>query len=307
MPKRPAEAASPFISRISLVGRDAGRVKALAGFKKQHHTVPDAVNAATEGFLAKLCATELATEAEQFFQRAKSAFGYKRTELALAVSSPVAVLTAKDFTLEIAYALQPDDPAGYGITRTLHSLSETEGAARPELNELFAAKFSGIVFDLVKGVPVEAVIDAVEARGGEDGLAVRLSLGLPELCDPGGRSGRGRRVRRRDAGDAFPASGLASGIGRGFRRRARGVCAVAQPGARGIAVAVAGVADPGRRWHRIPSGSPTPATKAAQERAARNDREQVKPYLIISATKARSSASSLFVAAILALANSSIT
>ncbi|MEJ1973558.1 MAG: hypothetical protein WDM96_14180 [Lacunisphaera sp.] len=170
----PKPAPSAFISRISLVGRDAGRVKTLAGFKKQHHTVPDAVNAATEGFLAKLCLAELAGEAEQFYQRAKAAFGYKRTDLALTVSSPVAVLTAKDFTLEIAYALQADDPASYGITRTLHSLSEAEGTARPELNEVFAAGFSGIVFALVKGVSVEAVIDAVEARGGEDGLAVNI-------------------------------------------------------------------------------------------------------------------------------------
>lgn len=171
MPK-PDPAPNAFISRISLVGRDGGRVKALSGFKKQHHTVPDAVNAATEGFLAKLCATELAGEAEQFFQRAKAAFGYKRAELALAVNSPVAVLTAKDFTLEIAYALLPEDPAGYGITRTLYALSEVEGTARTELNDVFAAGFSGIVFALVKGVAVEAVIDAVEARGGEDGLAV---------------------------------------------------------------------------------------------------------------------------------------
>jgi hypothetical protein len=172
MPRRPAEAASPFISRISLVGRDGGRVKALAGFKKQHHTVPDAVNAATEAFLAKLCAAELAAEAEQFFQRAKAAFNYKRADLSLAVSSPGAVLTAKDFTLEIFYSLQADDPASYVITRTLHSLSESEGTARPELNDVFAGGFSGIVFALVKGVSVEAVIDAVEARGGEDGLAV---------------------------------------------------------------------------------------------------------------------------------------
>jgi len=172
MPRRPAEAANPFISRISLVGRDAGRVKALGGFKKQHHTVPDAVNAATEAFLAKLCTAELAAEAEQFFQRAKAAFGYKRTELALAVSSPGAVLTAKDFTLEIFYALQADDPSSYTITRTLHSLSEAAGAAQPELDEVFAGGFSGIVFALVKGVSVEAVVDAVEARGGEDGLAV---------------------------------------------------------------------------------------------------------------------------------------
>lgn len=172
MPKAPAAAANPFISRISFVGRESGRVKALAGFKKQHHTVPDAVNAATEGFLAKLCAAELAAEAEQYFQQAKAAFGYKRADLALAVSSPLAVLTAKDFTLEITYALLPEDPAGYGITRTLSALRAAAGSARPELNEVFAAGFSGIVFSLVKGVSVEAVIDAVESRGGEDGLAV---------------------------------------------------------------------------------------------------------------------------------------
>jgi len=171
MPK-PAGSSNPFVSRISLVGRSTGLVKNLAGFRKQHHTVPDAVNAATTAFLGKLCATELAEEAEGFFQRSKAAFAYKRTDLALDVTSPTAVLTAKDFTLELAYALEKADAAGYEVTRTLHSLREGGLVARSEFNELFAAMFSGMVFGLAKGVKVEAVIDAVEARGGEDGLAV---------------------------------------------------------------------------------------------------------------------------------------
>ncbi len=171
MPK-PAGSSNPFVSRISLVGRSTGLVKNLAGFRKQHHTVPDAVNPATTAFLGKLCAAELAEEAEGFFQRSKAAFAYKRTDLALDVTSPTAVLTAKDFTLELAYALEKADAAGYEVTRTLHSLREGGLVARPEFNELFAAMFSGIVFGLAKGVKVEAVIDAVEARGGEDGLAV---------------------------------------------------------------------------------------------------------------------------------------
>lgn len=170
MPKK-ADAPNAFIARISLVGRSEGAVKALAGFRKQHHTVPDAVNAATAGFLAKLCATELADEAERYFQRAKAAFGYRRTELSLELHSPHAVLVAKDFSLEIAYALQAEDPATYEVSRTLHSLADGT-AGRPELNELFAGAFSAIVFDLVKGVKVESVIDAIEARGREDGLAV---------------------------------------------------------------------------------------------------------------------------------------
>lgn len=165
-------APSAFIARVALAGQGSGLVKTLGGFRKQHHTIPDAVNAATTGFLAKLCAADLAEEAERYYQRAKEAFGYKRLDLTLDVASPRAVLTAKDFTLEIEYALQPDDPASYVVTRTLHTLSEQEGTARPELNELFPAEFSRIVFALVKGVQVEAVIDAVEGRGGEDGLAV---------------------------------------------------------------------------------------------------------------------------------------
>jgi hypothetical protein len=161
-----------FVSRISLVGRSHGAVKALGGFKKGRHTVPDAVSAATTAFLGKLCAGELAAEGELLFQRARKAMGYLRKDLALEVTSPLAVLTAKDFTLEIAYALQPGDPAGYDVVRTLHSLRSGELVGLPEFNELFAALFGGIVFGLTKGARVEAVIDAVEEKGGAGGLTV---------------------------------------------------------------------------------------------------------------------------------------
>ena len=167
-----AASANPYVSRLSLVGRSTGLVKSLSGFRKQHHTVPDAVNAVTTAFLGKLCASELAEEAEGFFQRSKAALAYKRTDLSLEVASPVAVLTAKDFTLELAYALERSNAAGYEVTRTLHGLRDGGLVARPEFNGLFAAMFTGMVFGLAKGVKVEAVIDAVEARGGEDGLAV---------------------------------------------------------------------------------------------------------------------------------------
>ena len=166
-----AKAANPFIARVSLVGRGSGLVKNLAGFRKQHHTVPDGVNPATVAFFAKLCAPELAEEAEDLFQRARTGFGYKRTELSLDVASPAAVLTARDFTCEIAYALEKANPAAYEVTRTLHSLADG-AAVRPELNTLFAGAFSGLVFAMVKGVKVEAVIDAVEARDTADGLTV---------------------------------------------------------------------------------------------------------------------------------------
>lgn len=171
-------APSSYVSRVSFVGRGGGAVKNLAGFRKQHHTVPDAVNAATSAFLAKLCTAELAEEAEAMFQRTRAAFGYKRAELSLDVASPQAVLTGRDFTFEIGYALDEADPTAFVVTRTLHGLASPEVLERPELDGLFAATFGAIGFTLGKGVSVEAVIDAVEAL--PRGAALRVDY--PSDC-----------------------------------------------------------------------------------------------------------------------------
>jgi len=167
-----AEDPHQFVSQISLVGRSGGSVKALAGFKKAHHTVPDAVNAATTAFLGKLCVSELTQEGEDYYQRTKAALAYKRTDLALEVTSPTAQLTTKDFVLEFMYSLEKDEPERYAIRRTLHSLRDPGLVRRPEFDDLFPGVFGGIVFGLTKGARVEAVIDAVEALDGESSLAV---------------------------------------------------------------------------------------------------------------------------------------
>ena len=155
-----------------MVGRGSGLVKTLGGFRKAHHTVPDAVNAATTAFLGKLCAGDLAEEGEKFFQAAKGALGYKRAQLTLEVASPTAVLTAKDFTVEISYALEANEPARYAITTFLRGL-RSEAVARAEgFSQTFAGRFSEISFTLKKAAKVEAVIDVIEALDGEGGLAV---------------------------------------------------------------------------------------------------------------------------------------
>jgi hypothetical protein len=161
-----------FISQVSLVGRSGGTVKSLRGFDKSRHTVPDVVNHATSGFLAKLCAPELASEAEELFQRTRTAMAYKRKDLSLDVTTPMAVLSARDFTLELLYALEEAEPAAYILTRTLHSLRNASLLDVAEFDTLFAGHFSSIHFMLAKGVRVEAVIDAVEALDDEAGLHV---------------------------------------------------------------------------------------------------------------------------------------
>lgn len=168
------------ISGVRLTGSTGGAVKALRGFDKSRHSVPDAVNAATTAFLARLCAAELAEEAEAMFQRVKAALGYKRTGISLDVGAGLATLTTRDFCWELAYALDAAEPARQVATRTLHSLRSVDLARTEAFDGLFAGAFDGLVFDLARGVRVEAVVDAIEALDPEAEGALRVEY--PSDC-----------------------------------------------------------------------------------------------------------------------------
>jgi len=163
---------STIIADICFIGRTGGFVKKLSGFKKGHHTLPDAVNATTHAFLGKLCAGELAQEAETLFQAVRAALGYKRKEVALSVASPSAMLTAKNFTVEISYALEAGAPDRFAVVTILRDLKSEELARTAEFGRIFASRFTEISFALRQGARVEAVIDAIEALDGEGGLTV---------------------------------------------------------------------------------------------------------------------------------------
>jgi hypothetical protein len=166
------ELPSSIISGIAFIGRGGGQVKALDGFKKGHHTVPDTANAVTNAFLGKICGPELTEQAEKFFQDARARLGYKRKDVALNVTGSLAVLTAKDFTVEIFYTLEETAPGRYVVTTTLRDLKNGDLAQTEEFAAVFAGKFSEISFALKKGARVEAIIDVIEALDGAGGLAV---------------------------------------------------------------------------------------------------------------------------------------
>jgi len=168
------------LAALSLSGRGEGVVKRLRGFRKDRHTVPDAVNNATQAFFARLCADELAEEAETWFQRAKAGFGYKRRDLSLDLGPGSAVLTAKDFTLELHWALAEGDPASYTTTRTLRNFQAADFVLSPASDAVFTGAFTDIVFTLARGVSVEAVIDAVEDLPDTSSLAVHYPADCSE-------------------------------------------------------------------------------------------------------------------------------
>jgi hypothetical protein len=82
------------------------------------------------------------------------------------------VLTAKDFAVEICYALEEADPARYEVATTLRDLRNAELARTDEFAAIFARMFGEISFAFRKSVRVEAVVDAIEALEEGDGLSV---------------------------------------------------------------------------------------------------------------------------------------
>ena len=163
---------SRVVAGISFVGRSGGWVKDLGGFKKGHHTLPDAANATTNAFLGKICAQELTDEAEKLFQAVRTGLDYKRPEIALSVTSPLAVLGANGFSVELFYALEEREPARYSATTTLRGLMSAELTRTESFARIFAGRFTEISFALKKGARVEAVIDAIEELAPGDGLTV---------------------------------------------------------------------------------------------------------------------------------------
>lgn len=169
---------SGFVSALRFSGNESGQVKALAGFKKGQHTVPDGVNASTHAFLAKLCAQELSEEAETLFQAARTRCAYKRKELELTTGAPCALLNTKDFALQIEYGFDGSDSTRWRKEWSLTGFTELAFLRGEACNDLFAGRFSELVFTLEgAGAQVEAVIDAVEALEEGD-----LSVDYPSDC-----------------------------------------------------------------------------------------------------------------------------
>lgn len=147
-------------------------MKALPGFKKSHHTLPDSANATTTAFLGKICADELAADAEALFQAVRTGLGYKRKDIALSLASPSAVLTAKDFVVEFLYALESAEPSRYAVTTTLRALTNMKLARTDEFSAIFAGRFTDLSFAFKQAAQVEAIVDTIEATGTENGLSV---------------------------------------------------------------------------------------------------------------------------------------
>lgn len=150
------------------------------------------MNATTNAFLGKLCAGELAEESETLFQGVRTGLGYKRKEVSLAVAGQSAVLVAKDFSVEIFYALEEGDPTRFAVTTTLRSSAMRSWRGRRSLRKFFRQVFGDLVWPEKRGECRSGDRCHRGARGqGRRWAAGELSVGLQCM-----RNHRGRRGSR---------------------------------------------------------------------------------------------------------------
>jgi hypothetical protein len=166
-PSSPATA-----SNVHILGTRTGIVKALLGFRKNFHKIPVVLpDAAFERQFIGICAADLDRVVRDLFERLRIARGYKRREITLATDSPDSTLTTTDFTLDLSYTLDAGEPSDYQISYDLYGIRDIGVFADEPLNAVFAGIFNRISFPFAETVPMETLIDELEAvPGGASGL-----------------------------------------------------------------------------------------------------------------------------------------
>jgi hypothetical protein len=158
---------SPTAHRVHLLGTRPGNVKNLGGFRKSVHKIPAALpDAMFERQFPAMCAPDLDQLSRDLFEKLRSARGYKRKELGLHVDSPSATLTTTDFTLDLLYAPDPDDPGDFRLTYDLHTIRDIAAFGDGSLNDVFAGVFNRVSLGFGEVIDLEQLIDEIEDQPG---------------------------------------------------------------------------------------------------------------------------------------------
>ena len=160
------------VRNVHLLGSKPGNVKNLPGFRKGFHkvpaTLPDTMYERQFGAMAE---PDLDRLARDLFERLRAGRGYKRKEINLNLGSPNATLTTTDFTLDLLYTLDADDPGDCLLTHDLHTIRDIGAFADGSLNEVFAGVFNRVSFSFAQSIDMEDLIDELEdAPGGAASL-----------------------------------------------------------------------------------------------------------------------------------------
>ena len=152
---------SPFLKGISFRSFRTDRIRSLPGFGKRH-SVPETKTAATEKFVEGIAEERVQDNARQLFDAILKAFSYTREEIKLDSYRSSALITTKDFEVELYICQSDDDPRMYEETLTVSKFKSDAVIMCEPFNKVFFGEVSTLRVEFSPDRKVSEVIDQIQ-------------------------------------------------------------------------------------------------------------------------------------------------
>ncbi len=150
---------------------ETGAIRALPGFNKKIHFVPEVISSASRDFISRLLTPKVDEEIQQLYEQAKDIFKLRRKNTDRTSGGGQGSLDTEYFRFWIESHQSKNDPGEYALARRLE-LREEAAQHLDALGELFGPMFDRVVIQF-EGVAldyddlVDMLEDIVEQHGGE--------------------------------------------------------------------------------------------------------------------------------------------
>jgi hypothetical protein len=148
----------------SLRGTTGGPIKALAGFIKSTHSVPDARNDATMRFVRKAGTPDVTEALDQIYRSLKDVLGYKRRQLVSVDDFGSASIKTPDFDVNLSIEQDAQDEAKYRFLTEVAAFRRPEILLEEPFQQLFTNRVDTVVLEFSGAVDLEDKIALIEDR-----------------------------------------------------------------------------------------------------------------------------------------------
>ncbi len=148
---------------VSFVVRQQSPIRALPGFTKSKHRVPDAYDRQSQGFVERLGSQLIRDDLDLTFTRLRDAFGFKRRDLKATDSDEgFGTITTPYFLYSSCVFQSPEDIDEAVWQRDLSQIVAPQFLIEDACNRVFARTFDIVEFSPPAAIDLEKLIDHIE-------------------------------------------------------------------------------------------------------------------------------------------------
>jgi hypothetical protein len=151
-----------LIKRLLLSSITEASVKSLSGFSKtSKHFVPKYVGGATDEFISRIAADDVAEVVDTVARVSRTSLGLKRVHLDSSAEGGSGTVITPHFEFSVDVIQNPDEPSEVIWTKKLWNVSPDKWASS-EFDDIFTGNFDTLELETTKTLDVSMVIDQIE-------------------------------------------------------------------------------------------------------------------------------------------------